>query len=147
MTHGVKMIEWSGTPAYQQVAEDLRKRIASDEFAPVRGYVFNAKLLGNALGMFTMAAGDGDYPRALTILKAGDLRGTSKSGADNSNADDLFFIHLGFDSGQEFITPRFPGCKLATGGRQTRKSTKDQPSFLVLFHTARVDPGLFKLLS
>lgn len=33
MTHGVQMIEWSGTPAYQQVAEDLRKRIARDEFA------------------------------------------------------------------------------------------------------------------
>ncbi|WP_262009595.1 winged helix-turn-helix domain-containing protein [Streptomyces sp. FIT100] len=26
------MIEWTGKPAYQQVAEDLRKRIASDEF-------------------------------------------------------------------------------------------------------------------
>ncbi|WP_411058574.1 winged helix-turn-helix domain-containing protein [Streptomyces sp. E11-3] len=27
------MVEWTGKPAYQQVAEKLRKRIAADEFA------------------------------------------------------------------------------------------------------------------
>lgn len=27
------MVEWTGVPAYQQVAEELRKRIASNEFA------------------------------------------------------------------------------------------------------------------
>ncbi|MFF4952558.1 winged helix-turn-helix domain-containing protein [Streptomyces chattanoogensis] len=27
------MVEWTGKPAYQQVAEDLRRRIAADEFA------------------------------------------------------------------------------------------------------------------
>lgn len=27
------MIEWTGTPAYKQVAEDLRRRIAEGEFA------------------------------------------------------------------------------------------------------------------
>ncbi|MGW1769783.1 winged helix-turn-helix domain-containing protein [Streptomyces sp. NPDC002073] len=26
------MVEWTGKPAYQQVAEDLRRRIAADEF-------------------------------------------------------------------------------------------------------------------
>ncbi|MGI5469644.1 winged helix-turn-helix domain-containing protein [Streptomyces sp. CA-132043] len=27
------MVEWTGRPAYQQVAEELRRRIAADEFA------------------------------------------------------------------------------------------------------------------
>jgi DNA-binding FadR family transcriptional regulator len=26
------MVEWTGTPAYQQVADDLRRRIAGDDF-------------------------------------------------------------------------------------------------------------------
>ncbi|MFI2347153.1 winged helix-turn-helix domain-containing protein [Streptomyces sp. NPDC019443] len=29
---GVQMVEWTGKPAYQQVAEELRRRIAADEF-------------------------------------------------------------------------------------------------------------------
>ncbi|MFD9631694.1 GntR family transcriptional regulator [Streptomyces violascens] len=31
------MVEWTGKPAYQQVAEDLRRRIAADEFTKTGG--------------------------------------------------------------------------------------------------------------
>ncbi|MFF4263018.1 winged helix-turn-helix domain-containing protein [Streptomyces virginiae] len=34
--HEVQMVEWTGKPAYQQVAEQLRRRIAAGEFAESR---------------------------------------------------------------------------------------------------------------
>ncbi|MFF7202049.1 winged helix-turn-helix domain-containing protein [Streptomyces sp. NPDC008141] len=33
MRLGVQMVEWTGRPAYQQVADELRGRIAADEFS------------------------------------------------------------------------------------------------------------------
>jgi hypothetical protein len=69
--------------------------VALDQLAPIGGDMIDAKLFGNAIGVFTMSAGNGDYARAFAIAKAGNLSGPRKASADDSNADCLPVSHFG----------------------------------------------------
>ncbi|MEU5431244.1 winged helix-turn-helix domain-containing protein [Streptomyces olivoreticuli] len=61
------MIEWTGKPAYQQVAEDLRRRIAAGEFAET-GQLPSLAGLREAYGVTITVARD-----AVRALKADRL--------------------------------------------------------------------------
>lgn len=67
MSFGVQMVEWTGKPAYQQVAEDLRRRIAAGEFAETGQLPSLAKLQA-AYGITVTVARD-----AIRQLKADGL--------------------------------------------------------------------------
>src|SRR5687768_6358880 len=57
--------------------------IALNQLAPVVSDVFDAKLPGDSLSMFTMTAGNRDHARVLAIEKAGNLSSAGKAGANN----------------------------------------------------------------
>jgi len=61
--------------------------IPGDQIFPITSYVFDAELLGDPSGMFTMPARNRHYARAFAIVKAGNLRRAGKASANNSNAD------------------------------------------------------------
>jgi len=61
--------------------------VPGDQFFPITSYVFDAKLLRDLFGMFTMAARNRHYPSAPAIAKAWNLCGAGKAGADNADAD------------------------------------------------------------
>ena len=61
--------------------------IPGDQVFPITSYMFDAKLLCDTRGMFTMPARNRHYARALAIAKGGNLRRAGKAGANNPDAD------------------------------------------------------------
>src|SRR6267142_4855564 len=61
--------------------------LALNQLAPIGSDVFDAKLFGDALRMFTMPARDRHHTRAFAVKEAWYLRGAGKAGAYNSNPD------------------------------------------------------------
>src|SRR6266511_1367697 len=56
--------------------------VPGDQFFPITSYMFDAKLLRDLFGMFTMAARNRHYPGAPAMAKAGILGVAAKAAAD-----------------------------------------------------------------
>jgi hypothetical protein len=74
---------WRSNDAYQI---DV---IAFNQLKPITSDMFDAKLIGDTLRALTMPARDRNNACALTIEKPRNLRGASKAGANNPDADNF----------------------------------------------------------
>src|SRR6266566_2996437 len=66
--------------------------VPGNQFFPIIGDVFDAKLLRNAFSMLAVPARDRDHAGAFAIAEAGNLRSAGKAGADNPNAYDFVIV-------------------------------------------------------